>query len=129
MSLIRKIAAGRMAKRLRGAADQSEQSLEEVQSQLVELGPDAIRSVLQSLRSPDSRQASIGVLRRLVNDRTLPVFMEALASPDHSIADGAATALSEATDYDPGPLLKLFHAPGVSRARLESILTAQGAKV
>jgi len=129
MGMMRKIAAGRMAKRLRDTAGTSDQSLDEVQSRLVEMGPDAIRSVLQSLRSPDSRQASIDVLRRLVSDRTLPLFMEALGSTEYAIAEGAATVLSEATHYDPVRLLALFTEPAVSKARLESILTAHAGKI
>src|SRR5262245_9078328 len=129
MSLIRKIAAGRMAKRLREGAGNPDQTVEEVQSRLVELGPDAIRSVLQSLHSPDARQASIEVLRKLASDRTLPVFIEALGSSDHAIADGATTVLAQSDNYDPNRLLELFTNPSVSKARLETILTAQAARL
>jgi HEAT repeat protein len=129
MGLIRKIAAGRMAKRLRDAAANPDPKLDEVQSQLVEMGPDAARSVLQSLRSPDARQASIDVLRQLANDRTLPVFMEALASTEHAIADGVVTVLSESTGFDPHRLFGLFANPAVSKARLETILTAHAARI
>jgi serine/threonine-protein kinase len=129
MGLIRKIAAGRMAKRLREGAGNPGESMEDVQSRLVELGPDAIRSVLQSLRDPDARARSIEVLSQLANDRTLPVFMEALGSGEHPIADGATTVLAKTSNYDPIPLLELFANPSVSKARLETILAAQAARL
>jgi len=128
MGLFRKFAARRIAKRLQDAG-LPDGSLGEVQAQLVELGPDAIRSVLQSLRSVDGRQASIEVLQRLVSDHTLSIFLEALGSTDPSIQAGVTTVLSNAGGYDPARLLELFSNPRVSRARLETILSAQGQNI
>ena len=129
MGLFKKIQAGRAAKRLRGASASQDGSLGELQSELVNLGPEAVRSVLQSLRSVDGRQAAIEVLERLVNDSTLPVFLEALASPDPDIVAGVTTVLSNAKNYDPACLLALFENPRVSKARLETLLSAQMTRI
>src|SRR6516225_181659 len=125
MRLFRKIQAGRVAKKLPSASAMGEASLDDVQSQLVNLGPDAIRSVLQSLRSADARQAAIEVLERLLNTETLPVYLDALASTSPEIVEGVTTVLSRSPNYDPTKLLELFANPRVSKARLETILSAQ----
>ncbi|MFI5371208.1 MAG: HEAT repeat domain-containing protein [Candidatus Eisenbacteria bacterium] len=125
MRLIKRIQAGRMAKKLQDASAFPDGSLGDVQSQLIGLGPDAIRSVIQSLRSVDARQASIEVLERLVSDSTLPTYLEALASSDPAIVAGISMVLSNAQTYDPTRLLPLFSNPRVSKARLETILSAQ----
>jgi len=125
MRLIKKIQADRIARQLQNASAFPDGSLGDMQSRLVDLGPDAIRSVIQSLRSVDARQASIEVLERLVSDSTLDIYLEALGSSDPAIVAGITTVLSNAQAYDPTRLLPLFSNPRVSKARLETILSAQ----
>jgi serine/threonine-protein kinase len=55
----------------------------------------------------------------------LPLYLEALRSPTASIADAAAAALAASGQYDATRLLPLFLDPGVSKARLETILAAR----
>ncbi len=125
MSLLNKIQAGLFARKLRSASALPDGSLGDLQSQLVNLGPEAIRSVMQSLRSTDGRQAAMEVLERLVSDGSLPTFLDALSSSDPEIVAGVTAVLSKAQTYDPTPLLELFSNPNVSKARLETILSAQ----
>jgi serine/threonine-protein kinase len=124
MRLFKKLQAGRVAKKLPSSVT-GEGSLDDVQSQLVNLGPDAIRSVMQSLRSMDARQAAIEVLERLLNNETLPIYFEALTASSPEIIEGVTAVLSRAQTYDPTRLLELFQNPQISKARLETILSAQ----
>jgi len=125
MRLIKKIQAGAYAKQLESAAALPDGKLADVKSQLVSLGPDAIRSVLESLRSAEARDAALEVLERLLSNDTLPTYIEALGSTDSLIVDGVTIVLSRAQTYDCTRLLDLFSNPKVSKARLEAILSAQ----
>jgi eukaryotic-like serine/threonine-protein kinase len=125
MRLIKKFQAGRFARKLQNASALPDGSLGDVQSQLVNLGPEAIRSVMQSLRSVDARQAAMDVLERLLSDQTLPTYLDAMSSTDPEIVAGVTTVLSNVETYDPTRLLELFSNPKVSKARLETILSAR----
>ena len=64
-------------------------------------------------------------LDRLLNNETLPIYVEALCSQDPAMVEGATTVLSRGRTYDPTPMLQLFADPRVPKARLETILSAQ----
>jgi len=125
MRLFKKFQAGRVAKKLPSASALGDASLGDLQSQLVNLGPEAIRSVMQSLRSVDARQAAIEVLEKLLTSETLPIYLDALASSSPEIVEGVTAVLSRSENYDPTKLLDLFSNPKVSKARLETILSSQ----
>ncbi len=125
MRLLKKIQAGSYARKLQSAAALPDGKLADVKTQLVALGPSAIRSVLESLRAAEAREPALEVLERLLTNQTLPTFFEALASTDPVIVDGVTLVLSRAQTYDPTRLLDLFNHPKVSKARLEAILSAQ----
>ena len=125
MRLFKTFQANRVARKLPSASAMGDAQLDALQSQLVNLGPDAIRSVMQSLRSVDARQAAIEVLEKLLTPETLPVFLDALASSAPEIVEGVTTVLSRSQNYDPTKLLELFSNPKISKVRLETILSAQ----
>jgi serine/threonine-protein kinase len=125
MNLVRKLQANLYARKLTSSGELAEGALSDLQSQLVSLGPDAIRSTLESLRKPEARKPAIDVLQRLLSNDTLPVFLEALRSSEPAIVDGVTEVMSRSQTYDPTRLLELFGDPSISKARLEQILSAQ----
>lgn len=124
MNLIKRLQAGKYARRL--ASDGvAETDMAEAKSQLVAMGPAAIRSILDSLQGVSARGPALEVLESLLSTRTLPVFVEALQSTNPAVVDAVANVLSRGQNYDPADLLPLFAEPKVSKARLEAILSAQ----
>jgi len=125
MDFLRRFQAGRYARRLQAASLHSEADVSEAKDQLVQLGPSAIRTVFQSIAHGQASRAAVDVLEQLLTNETLSVFIEALRSPVPAVVDAAAAAMSRAQGYDPTQLLPLFSDPGVSKARLEGILSSQ----
>ncbi len=124
MNLLHRFQAGRYARQL--AMDgASETTVAQAKSQLVAMGPSAIRSILDSLQGVGARGPALEVLESLLSPRTLPTFVEALSSQNPAVVDAVTTVLSRGQNYDPSDLLPLFSEPKVSKARLESILAAQ----
>ncbi len=124
MDLIRRFQAGHLAKRLQDP-HQADAGLAQTQEKLLALGPSAVRGLLDAIAHGKASEASIEVLERLATNDTLAVFVEALQSPVPAVAEAAASALSRSALYDAALLLPLFSEPAISKARLESILSAQ----
>jgi len=124
MNLLRRLQAGRLARRLADGRHTGDE-LDEARRALVELGADAIVPVLDAVANGMATAAAADVLEQLLNGSTLGIYTEALASQAPSVVDTAAAALARNLQYDPALLLPLFSDPRVSKARLESILSAQ----
>ncbi len=126
MDLIKRFQAGFVARKLQSPTGLSGEALIEAQEQLVAMGPAAIRSVLESLHNGESAAVpALAVLTRLLTNETLSTFIDALRSPIPAVAEAASHALSNSDTYDATQLLPLFSDPGISKARLETILSAQ----
>src|SRR5882762_6883582 len=124
MNVIKRIQANRLARRLQ-AADAAPESLAMAREQLLELGPEAIRAILESLGGEKARGPTLDLLQKLLTNDSLPAFIDALKSEQIVVVEAAMYVLSNARSYDATQLLPLFSDPDVSRARLESILAEQ----
>jgi eukaryotic-like serine/threonine-protein kinase len=125
MNVIKRMQANRYARQLQSSQELTPTAISEAQNQLLALGPDAIRSILESLHGEPARGPALQVLERLVSNTTLPAFVAALRSPDAAVVESATNALSQSQGYDPTQLLPLFGDQAVSKARVESILSAR----
>lgn len=123
MNLIRRFQAGLYTRRLQGTGSAAE--LTQAKDHLLALGPAAIRSLFDGLAKGKSAAPSVDVLTQLLTHETLGVYIEALRSPVPAVVEASSEAMSRSTSYDPTQLLSLFSDSSVSKARLESILSAQ----
>ena len=128
MDLIRRFQAGQLAKKLQ-ESQQAGTAVSESQDKLVALGPAGLRGVFAAVEHRRATPATLDVLERLATDELLGQFALAMQSPVPEVVDAATAALSRSTRYDPAQLLPLFAEGGVSKARLESILAAQAARL
>ncbi len=123
MNLMRMIQAGHFARRLATSTEAS--ALHGARSQLLAIGPEAIRPVFDVVARGKSANVAVDVLVSLLDNDTLGQYTEALRSPVPAVVEAASAALSRGKNYDPMLLFPLYSDARVSKARLESILLAQ----
>lgn len=123
MSLIERFKAGKYIKLLKSSGTASPQALTEARTRLVSMGPTAIQPVLESLVCPEARRPAMDVLASLLNEETLPVYLQALGSPEVTVVSGVTEVLARSRGYNPARLLSLFNDSAVPKARLEEILS------
>jgi serine/threonine-protein kinase len=124
MKLVDQIQAAGHIAALRSHPSPSDPERIRARRQLLALGPRAVAPLLGALKSPDIRAAVAEVLDELLDDRTLPAYLEALVSPEPAVARAVADILIRNQDYDPTQLLDLFADPNVPKSRIEALLSA-----
>lgn len=108
-------------------ASQDAASAETMQAVAVlkRLGPSAIPKLIEALGKVHNPQALVALLATLVQNTTLPLFGEGLASANARIIGGVTEVLMQATTYDPNRLLEFFTDPRIAKATLGKLLTAR----
>jgi serine/threonine-protein kinase len=122
MDLLKRFQAGQLIRRLTSGQEAESRAAEE---QLVAMRGAALRPLFDAAGQGVSLDQLEFVLARLIDRDTLPRFVDALRSPAAATAEASARALARGEGYDPTELLALFVDPRVSKARLETVLTAQ----
>ena len=125
MDLIRRFQAGRHAKKLQGSAQLASAAVDDARTQLLSIGAAAIPALFEAVGDAPASSALLDVLERLLDNQTLTAYTDALRDKNARVVEAASTVLGRAKGYDPTQLLALFADPGVSKARLETILSAQ----
>jgi len=128
LSLFDRLLAGQLARRLQ-EADGSPEEISSAANRLAEMGASAIKPLLETLKGHPAKDRVLETLGRVLNDATLPRFIEALQHGDVTVADAATTVLGRSTAYDPVPILDLFGDASISKARVEKILQDQGERI
>ncbi|AHK80278.1 PBS lyase [Ectothiorhodospira haloalkaliphila] len=126
MSVFSDFRAERQIQRLLEAADLDEAEAQKRLNKLRSLGEAGVRRLLHGLAdaSGDGLPRTMELLRRLVNDTTLPVFLRALADINQTRVDRVAQVLEGASGFDPSPLARAFRDPTVSKSALVRVLHA-----
>ena len=125
MDLIRRFQAGRHAKKLQGSETHTGAALADARAHLLSIGAAAIPAIFDALANSPPTAATLDVLEHLLDDDSLTCFTDALRDKDTRVVECAAAVLGRAKGYDPTQLLALFADASISKARLESIMTAQ----
>ncbi|HEX7880932.1 MAG TPA: HEAT repeat domain-containing protein [Candidatus Eisenbacteria bacterium] len=125
MKLVDHLQAGRHIAALRSHPHPSDPRRIRARRQLIALGPGAVPPLLGALKSLDVRAAAGEILFELLDDRTLPFFLEALANPEPATARVVLDILTRNQGYDPTQLLDLFADSSVPKSRVEALLVAQ----
>ncbi|MGW8367709.1 MAG: protein kinase domain-containing protein [Gammaproteobacteria bacterium] len=95
-------------------------------SKLSKLGASAVPKILEALSSADNRQtdAYVGLLSKLVNDKTLPIVARGLADIDERTVSGTAKALSSTNGFDIMRLAQLLSEDEYSKPAIIDVLGA-----
>ena len=125
MNMFNSLQARAPARRLVSGGALSAGEIAALQDQLAALGGSAVKPLLEALPPGPVNAHAQALLERLLTDKSLPHYLEALRSTKYSIADAAVAALSHGKGYDAEKLVPLLGDPAYLRARIETILTAQ----
>lgn len=127
MKLLAGMQADRLIAELNALEDAGPEAVTPVVDRIVKLGAGAVPRLLDTLAEADRRQMLLLTepLARLLTDRTLRHFREALRSENAKVVQGAAWVLASRRSYDPNELLDLLEDEAVARSRLLEVLDAQ----
>ncbi len=129
MSVLGRLASYKQLRVLRQADTQPPEAVEAAVEKLAAAGAGAIPAVIDLLADRVAAPHAKEVLRRTLDDHTLPLLAGALADERRAVARGVAEVLAESDAYDPAPLLDLLEMPGTGRAQVEAVLLARGASL
>jgi eukaryotic-like serine/threonine-protein kinase len=92
---------------------------------LKRLGQSAIPKLIEALGKVRTPHTMVALLTTLVQNATLPLFGDGLASTSPRVVAGVVEVLTQATTYDPNRLLDFFTDPRIAKATLGKLLTAR----
>ncbi|MGM0676626.1 MAG: protein kinase domain-containing protein [Pseudomonadota bacterium] len=131
MSVFSDFRADRQIQRLLDAGDLGEAQAQKRLEKLRSLGDAGVRRLLHGLgdASGEGLSRTMELLRCLVCDKTLPVFLQALSDTNPTQVDRVTQILEEARGFDPNPLARAFRDPHVSKSALVRVLHAHRARL
>jgi len=131
MSFFTNIRADRFITELKTATDVAAPATQKAIAKLRELGPGAIEPVTAALADADkiATVAYIEVLTGLVNQKTLPIFIESMVTGSPRVVAGVAWALSSSRGYPPTMLLEALSTEGIAKSALLDVITAHRSRL
>jgi HEAT repeat protein/tRNA A-37 threonylcarbamoyl transferase component Bud32 len=131
MSFFTNIRADRFITELKEATDVAAPATQKAIAKLRELGPGAIEPVTAALADADkiATVAYIEVLTGLVNQKTLPKFIESMVTGSPRVVAGVAWALSSSRAYPATMLLEALSTEGIAKSALLDVITAHRARL
>jgi serine/threonine-protein kinase len=125
MKIFNQLKAGRYIQKLKTSRNLTPEALDQARNELVAMGPAAIKPLMESLSHGEARGPAMDVLAKLLDDKTLDRYIEALSSPNPAIATGVTSVLAKSRGYDVSRLVELLSDPSLSKSNLEKILWEQ----
>ncbi len=125
MSLLGSFKVNKAVSVLIGAQHASPQELKEAVSKVKSTGRAAIPKLIEAFADAPGSPHIEGLLVQLLNDKTLPDYIDGLADEDKRIVTGVMRVLAKAKSYDPNRLYDLFEDPDIPKAALVQILLAR----
>ena len=125
MGIVDRFRTGKNLRTLRASQSVSPEALTEAKTALAEMGQSAIHSLFECLAHPEAGDPAKEVLAGLLNDRTLPQFVEQLKSPERKVQQGVIEILRDSRRYDVRILLTYLGQAEMPKAQLESVLAAR----
>src|SRR5688572_27473889 len=131
MSFFTNIRADRFITELKTATDVAAPATQKAIAKLRELGPGAIEPVTAALADADkiATVAYIEVLTGLVNQKTLPKFLDSMVTGSPRVIAGVAWALSSSRGYPPTMLLDALSIEGIAKSALLDVITAHRSRL
>jgi serine/threonine-protein kinase len=92
---------------------------------LKRFGNSAIPKLIEALGKGQNASILVRLLETLVQNATLPLFVDGLASTNPRVVAGVVHVLIQATTYDPNRLLDVFTDPRITKVTLGKLLSAR----
>ncbi len=118
--------ADRLIAEVRESGDPTSAKAKSALAKLQGMGPNAIKPIVDALATADKREtiAFVEALTPLVDSKSFPSLVQALAEENPRAVAGVAWALSSSKNYSPTLLLQALSEPGVSRPAVLDIIGA-----
>ncbi len=126
MALFSSYRADRLVAEVRESGDPDSPKARAALAKLKGMGTAAVAPIVEALGGTDRREtaAFVDVLASLVDNKSFPVFAEALSEDNPRALSAVAWALSSSHGYSPMLLLELLRRPGVSRQAVLGVIGA-----
>lgn len=92
-------------------------------AKLKQIGRPAVNKLIDALLDVPGNQLIENLLVSLLDNKSLPDYIDALAETDRHLVNSMATILARSNTYDPNALLKLLDDPEIPKKLLIQILT------
>ena len=129
MSLLDGYKAGKAVATLVAAGAATTPETRNAAQTLKQIGAPAIPRLLSAVADVEHTAVIDALLVSLLDNRTLPAYLEALTGAEPGAAEGAARALAKSTRYDPNRLLDLLEQPEAPAALIARVLKVHRARL
>ena len=103
--------------------------IKEAVAKIKDGGSSAVPKLIEALSEDTNNQHINKLLIELLNNKSLPEYIDALADDNKNIVTGTMKALASASSYDPNRLFELFEDPDIPNNVLIQILLARHDKL
>lgn len=122
MGIVNRLLANKHIRTLKKSGDTSPDILAEAKSSLISCGDSIVPSLINQLDHPEARVPTMEILGALLGDKTLPIYVEALASDREKVATAIVEILSTSGKLNASALLEFLLVPEVPKGKLSTIL-------
>jgi serine/threonine-protein kinase len=130
MSFFTNIRAERLIAEIKATGDGGGDTAKSLEK-LARLGQSAIPKIIDALANADREETAgfVSVLATLIDNKSLPIVVTALADGNQRTAASLVAALSASRGYSPTMLLPMLDDPAMPRGPIVSILAAQKSRL
>lgn len=125
MSLLDGMKANKAITTLLEAGDPRDAAVITAVARIKEIGRPAVARLIDALLDSPNNALIENVLLSLLDNKSLPDYVDALTDPDRNLVTSIARVLVRGTNYDPNYLLKELDDPEIPKKVLLQILTAR----
>ncbi|MDP8985078.1 MAG: HEAT repeat domain-containing protein [Pseudomonadota bacterium] len=127
MSFFANYRADRLIAEVRSSGNPGGPPAQKALEKLVGLGPSAIEPIIAALTNAEKREtvAYVEALARLIDARTLPIVLRAMAESNGRATSGIAWALSSSKSYPASALLEALTKPDMPKQAIIDVIAAQ----
>jgi eukaryotic-like serine/threonine-protein kinase len=130
MSVFANYRADRLIAEIKSSGNSSSPQAQKAFQKLLALGPSAIEPIVDALSNAEKREtiAYVEILAKLIDARTLPQVLRAMAEANGRATSGIAWALSSSQRYPATALLDALSKEGMPKPAILDIIAAQKAR-
>src|SRR3984957_4675585 len=130
MSFFANYRADRLIAEVKSSGNPGSPLAQKALAKLVALGPGSIEPLVAALTTAEKKEtlAYVEALAKLVDTKTLPLLLRAMADANGRATSGIAWALSSSKNYPPGALLDALSKPDMPKQTILDIIAAQKAR-
>jgi HEAT repeat protein/tRNA A-37 threonylcarbamoyl transferase component Bud32 len=127
MSVFANYRADRIIAEIKSTGNPTSPQAQKAFQKLLGLGPSAIEPIIDALSNAEKRETVVYVeiLAKLIDARTLPQVLRAMADANGRATSGIAWALSSSRSYPAAALLDALNKEGMPKPAIIDVITAQ----